>query len=84
MALTNGVADVIVIIVGYQISFAWRLIRILFYYVCLLVKFYILIRMGGVMIIVFASCEVDLEFRVRVMVLNATFNNISVISWWLS
>jgi hypothetical protein len=40
--------------------------------------------MGGVMIIVFASCEVDLEFRVRVMVLNAMFNNISVISWWLS
>ena len=24
----------------------------------------------------------DVDYRVRVMVFNATFNNISVISWW--
>ena len=30
----------------------------------------------------FAYIETELEIMVRVMVFNATFNNISVISWW--
>ena len=29
-----------------------------------------------------SSCEFILIYRIRVVVFNATFNNISVISWW--
>ena len=30
----------------------------------------------------FTKHEINQYFRVRVMVFNATFNNISIISWW--